>query len=314
MIQGACQTVNNSDIGGEFKSLLKTWEREYNIKDNLFDFLQPLSQEEIDRRKKAKDAEKFIIRKTITDPDTGKERNITAEDLQRYVKEFGADINRDNGKALINAVEDDDIERVKMIFALGGTANLLKRSDSAISKSKSIDMIKIMVQNHAVLTNDVFKNIVCDKDALEFCLKAGADCNFSSNLPIRNVSKGSWKSSTDIGESYYDGYELLLKYGSDTEKNGVNFIVKWAAEYCRLDIINDQLEKGCKSGFVAAIAWMGLSKKIYNPQTGVGDKELVKKTIDLLIENSLKYESDAYNQLVADIKRKTGSEPWFNKL
>ena len=311
---GACQTVNNSYIGGEFKSLLKSWERDYAIKDDLFDVLQPLSQEEIDRRKGAKDAERFIIKKTITDPDTGKERTITAADLQRYVKEFGADINRDNGKALNNAVEDDDIERVKMIFALGGTANLLKNSDSAIAKSKSLDMIKIMVQNHAVLTNEVFKNIVCDKDALEFCLKAGADCNFSSNLPIRNVSKGSWKSTTDIGESYYDGYELLLKYGSDTEKNGVNFIVKWAAEYCRLDIINDQLEKGCKNGFVSAIGWMGLSKKIYNPQTNVGDKELVKKTIDLLRENALKYEADAYNQLVADITRKTGSEPWFNKL
>lgn len=311
---GACQTVNNSDIGSQFVSLLKSMEKDYAIQDNLLDFLKPLSQEEIDIRKKSKDAEKFIIKKTILDPDTGKERAITAEDLQRYVKEFGADINRDNGKALINAVEDDDIERVKMIFALGGTANLLKKSESAISRSKNIEMIKILVKNHAVLTNEVFRNIVCDKDALEFCLKAGADCNFGSNLPIRNVCKGSWKSTNDIGESYYDGYELLLKYGTDTEKNGTNFIVKWAAEYCRLDIINDQLERGCKNGFVGAIAWIGLSKKIYNPQTGDGDKELVKKTINLLIENAIKYEADAYNQLVADIKRKTSSEPWFDKL
>ena len=120
---------------------------EYGISDNIWDILQPLSQDEIERRKKAKEAEKFIIKKTIPDPETGRERQITAEDLQRYVKEFGADINRDNGKALINAVEDDDIERVKMIFALGGTANLQKGSDSAIAKAKNMEMIKLLVQN-----------------------------------------------------------------------------------------------------------------------------------------------------------------------
>ncbi len=303
---GACQTVNNSYIGGEFKSLLKSWENEYEIEDSLFDILQPLSQEEIDRRKRAKDAERFIIKKTIPDPETGRERTITAADLQGYVKEFGADINRDNGKALTNAVEDNDIERVKMIFALGGTANLQKGSDSAIAKAKDMEMIKLLVSNHAILTGDVFNNIVCDEDALEFCLKAGADANFNSNLPIRKVCKGSWKSLTEVGESYFAGYQMLLKYGVKTEEAGKNFVVKWAAEYGRMDIINDQMTKGCKSGFVDAFAWMGHTRKLPN-----GD--LKKQVGQFLKENALKFESDEWKDMCEKLERR-GKKPWVDEI
>ena len=303
---GACQTVNNNYIGGEFKSLLRQWESEYDIKDNLWDILQPLSQDEIDRRKNAKEAEKSIIKKTISDPETGRERPITAADLQRYVKEFGADINRDNGKALINAVEDNDIERVKMIFALGGIANLQKGSDSAIAKAKDMEMIKLLVSNHAVLTGDVFNNIVCDEDALEFCLKAGADPNFNANLPIRKVCKGDWKSLTEIGQSYFAGYQMLLKYGVKTEEVGKNFVIKWAAEYGRMDIINDQMQKGCKSGFVDAFAWMGHTRKLPN-----GD--LKKQVGQFLKENAIKFEPNEWKDMCEKLERR-GKKPWVDEM
>ena len=303
---GACQTVNNNYIGGEFKSLLKQWENEYSISDSLFDILQPLSQDEIDRRKRAKDAERFIIKKTIPDSETGRERTITAADLQGYVKEFGADINKDNGKALINAVEDNDAERVKMIFALGGTPNLQKGADSAIAKAKDIEMIKLLVTNHAILTGDVFNNIVCDEDALEFCLKAGADANFNSNLPIRKVCKGTWRSLTEIGESYFAGYQMLLKYGVKTEEAGKNFVVKWAAEYGRMDIINDQMAKGCKTGFVDAFAWMGHTRKLPN-------EDLKKQVGQFLKENALKFEPNEWKDMCDKLERR-GKKPWVDEL
>jgi hypothetical protein len=303
---GACQTVNNNYIGGEFKSLLKQWENEYEISDSLLNILQPLSQDEIDRRKKAKDAERFIIKKTIPDPETGRERTITAADLQGYVKEFGADINKDSGKALINAVEDNDIERVKMIFLLGGTPNLQKGADSAIAKAKDMEMIKLLVTNHAILTGDVFNNVVCDEDALEFCLKAGADANFNSNLPIRKVCKGTWRSLTEIGESYFAGYQMLLKYGVKTEEAGKNFVVKWAAEYGRMDIINDQMTKGCKTGFVDAFAWMGHTRKLPN-------EDLKKQVGQFLKENALKFEPNEWKDMCDKLERR-GKKPWVDEL
>jgi len=303
---GACQTVNNNYIGGEFKSLLKQWENEYEISDSLLDILQPLSQDEIDRRKKAKDAERFIIKKTIPDPETGRERTITAADLQGYVKEFGADINKDSGKALINAVEDNDIERVKMIFLLGGTPNLQKGADSAIAKAKDMEMIKLLVTNHAILTGDVFNNVVCDEDALEFCLKAGADANFNSNLPIRKVCKGTWRSLTEIGESYFAGYQMLLKYGVKTEEAGKNFVVKWAAEYGRMDIINDQMSKGCRTGFVDAFAWMGHTRKLPN-------EDLKKQVGQFLKENALKFEPNEWKDMCDKLERR-GKKPWVDEM
>ena len=303
---GACQTVNNNDIGREFKSILKQWQEEYNLEANLWDIILPLSQEEIDRRKRAKDAERFIIKKTISDPETGRERPITAEDIRGYVREFGADVNKDNGKALVNAVEDDDYERVKTILQLGGSPNLLKGADSAIAKAKNMEIIKLLVSNHAVLTGDVFNNIVCDEDALEFCLKAGADANFNSNLPIRKVCKGTWRSLTDIGESYFAGYQMLLKYGVKTEEAGKNFVVKWAAEYGRMDIINDQMSKGCKTGFVDAFAWMGHTRKLPNDD--------LKKQVGLFLkENAINFEPNEWKDMCDKLER-GGKKPWVDEL
>ena len=303
---GACQTVNNNDIGREFKSILKQWQEEYNLQANLWDIILPLSQEEIDRRKRAKDAERFIIKKTISDPETGRERPITAEDIRGYVREFGADVNKDNGKALVNAVEDDDYERVKTILQLGGSPNLLKGADSAIAKAKNMEIIKLLVSNHAVLTGDVFNNIVCDEDALEFCLKAGADANFNSNLPIRKVCKGTWRSLTDIGESYFAGYQMLLKYGVKTEEAGKNFVVKWAAEYGRMDIINDQMSKGCRTGFVDAFAWMGHTRKLPNDD--------LKKQVGLFLkENAINFEPNEWKDMCDKLERR-GKKPWVDEM
>jgi hypothetical protein len=303
---GACQTVNNNDIGREFKSMLKEWKDEYNLSTYIWDILEPLSQEEIDRRKNAQLAEREIIKKTVTDPETRRERPITAEDIKRFVRESGADVNKDNGKALVNAVEDGDFERVKVILQLGGSPNLRKGSDSAIAKAKDMETIKLLVSNHAVLTGDVFNNIVCDEDALEFCLKAGADANFNSNLPIRKVCKGNWKSLSDTGESYFSGYQMLLKYGVKTEENGVNFVIKWAAEYGRMDIINDQMSKGCKTGFVEAFAWMGHTRKLPNDNS---KKELG----NFLKENAIKYESNEWNDMVEKLQRR-GKKPWVEEM
>jgi hypothetical protein len=303
---GACQTVNNNDIGREFKSMLKDWQSEYNINQELWDVLLPLSAEEIQRRKDAQLAEREIIKKTVTDPETRRERPITAEDIKRFVRESGADVNKDNGKALVNAVEDGDIERVRVILQLGGSPNLRKGSDSAIAKAKDMETIKLLVSNHAVLTGDVFNNIVCDEDALEFCLKAGADANFNSNLPIRKVAKGTWKSTSEVGESYFDGYLLLLKYGAKTEENGKNFVIKWAAEYGRMDIIQDQMKRGCKSGFVDAFAWMGHTRKLPND-------DLKKQVGQFLQENAIKFEANEWRDMCEKLERR-GKKPWVDEM
>lgn len=254
---GACQSMRNNGIGGRFKSILKEWQKEYDIQTDLFMALEPMTQEEIDRRQRAKIAEREIIRK-----------GITIEQIKQYVTEDGADINKDNSKALINAVEENDYEKAKLCLSLGASPNLAKGSDSAIAKAQNIDMIKLLVTYGSDMTGEVFNNILNDMEALEFCLKAGLDPNFSTSMPFRKVCKGSWVNKDDIGESYLEAFKLLVKYGGKlNDDRGRNMIVKYAADYGRIDILEYLRENGLDREFSdndwqEGINWLRHARKI----------------------------------------------------
>ena len=243
-------------VAGNFKSILKSWEREYNIDEDLWSYFKPMSEEEIEQRRRAKLAEREIVKK-----------GLTIEQIVKYVKEDGANINKDDGRALINAVEENDIEKVKVILELGGSPNLKKGADAAISKAQNLDMIKLLVSHGSEVTGDVFQNILDDLEALEFCLKEGIDPDFMNHFPVRRTCRGSWRSVDDMGESYLDAFKLLLKYGASiNDKRGRNMIVKWAAEFGRDDILEHLKEKGISQKFdeavwKEAIKWIDHSRK-----------------------------------------------------
>lgn len=270
----------DASISKSIKSTLKAWEKEYNIEEDLFSQLKPMSSEEIEKREKAKLAEREIVKK-----------GITIEQIKQYVTEDGADINKDNAKALINAVEEDDMEKVEYCLSLGASPNLAKESESAISRAKNLDMIKLLVSHGSDITNTVYKNILDKPDALEFCLKAGVDPNHDRNLPLRTACKGSWKSMNDIGESYFDSFKLLIKYGAKTinEFNRSTFL-KWTAEYNRMDILKWSKENGyfdnlgvipCGqtnrniSQYEDAIRWVGHARRM-----STEDKEALVKYLE----------------------------------
>ncbi len=226
----ACQTARNKNINN-FKKLLNDWEKKYNIGESLFDKLVPLSDEEIEQRKKAKEAERKIV-----------EKGITIDQIKEYVTVYGANINKDSCRALVNAVDEDDYDKTKYILSLGGDPNLLKDAASAISKAKDLRTIKLLVAFGANMQGDVFKNILDDIEAVNFCLKAGMDPNFANNRPFRDIIKGSYVDRNNIGESNLEVFKSLLKYGgrlySDT---GRNMFLNWALDYARFELI-DYLE------------------------------------------------------------------------
>lgn len=263
---GGCQSMRNNGIGGKFKSILKGWEEEYGIDTDLFMALEPMTEEEVEKRKKAKIAEREIVKK-----------GLTIDKIKQYVTEDGADINKDNSKALINSVEEDDYEKAKLCLSLGASPNLAKGSESAIAKAQNIDMIKLLVTYGSDITGEVFSNILHDMESLEFCLKAGLDPNFANSMPFRKVSKGSWKNKNEIGESYLDAFKLLLKYGGKiTDDRGRNTIIKWASEYKRIDMLQHLIDEGYASKFENkdwedGIKWLKHARKINEE-----DKEEVK--------------------------------------
>ncbi len=254
----ACHQKNDGNVADSFKSILSNFEEDSGIDIKIFDdCLKAMTPDEIQRRERAKIAEREIIRK-----------GISIDQIKQYVKEDGADINKDNAKALENAVEEGDVEKAKVCLELGASPNLRKGPDAPISKAKDLEMIKLLVTYGSDMTGDVFNQVMGQPDALEFCLKAGLDPSFNNFLPWRKVTKGSWRSVSDIGESYYEAFLLLLKYGAKTQDDrGRNMIVKWAAEYGRMDILNYLDESGISKNFQEkdykeAILWIAHSQKL----------------------------------------------------
>jgi len=269
----ACHLKDDAGYSSSIKSTLSKWQKEYDIKEDLFSQLKPMTEEEIRRRERAKLAEREIIKK-----------GLSIEQIKQYVREDGANINKDNCVALLHAVEENNHEKAKVILELGGSPNLRSKADAIINKAQDLDMIKLLVANGSELTGEVFNNICNDLEAVEYCLKQGLDPNFDNSLPIRRCCKGGWKSKDDIGEGYFDVFQLLVKYGARlADEGGRNMAIKWAAEYGRLNFIDYMISKGVKTGFKAALSWLNHSRKT---------PDNVKKTTVAYLEDKIKQYGD----------------------
>lgn len=273
----ACHAKNDGNVANDFKNILKKFEKEAGLEISIFDdCLKAMTPEEIQRREKAKIAEREIVKK-----------GITIDQIKQYVKEDGADINKDSAIALTNAVEEGDYEKVKLCLELGASPNLKKGSESPIAKAKDLEIIKLLVSYGSDITGEVFDNIQQDPEATEYCLKHGLDPNFAKHLAFRKVTKANWESQKNIGNSYFDTFLLLLKYGAKIfDDRGKNMILKWAAEYGRLDIMNYLDEKGLsddfkKSDYTEAILWLKHARKlpddIRDEVIDYLEREMVKK-------------------------------------
>lgn len=268
----ACHNKPDHNISGSIKGLLKKWEKDYEIDTDLFGELKPMTQEEIDKRQRAKIAEREIVKK-----------GLSIEQITRYVKEDGANINKDNCIALLNAVEENNIEKAKVVLDLGGNPNLRSKNDAIVNKAQTLDMIKLLVSNGSELTGEVFNNICNDIEAVEYCLKQGLDPNFDNSLPLRRSAKGSWKSIDDIGSGYFDVFKLLVKYGARFT-DARNMPLKWAAEYGRFDFIDYMIDElGLKTGFKSALTWIAHARKVPQP--------VKEKMIEYIKDKIEKYES-----------------------
>lgn len=250
----ACHIKDDGGFSSNIQSQLAAWEKQYNIDTNIYrDILLPLSGEELARRERAKVANREIVRK-----------GLTIEQIMKYVKEDSADINKDNGLCLQNAVEEDNLEKVKAILGLGASTSLKTGADAVISKAKNLDMIKLLVDHGSELTGEVFNGIANDVSAVEYCLNAGLNANFNNSLPIRRSCKGSWVDRNNYGSGYFEIFKLLIKHGAKlTDDRGRNMAVKWASEYGRIDFIEYMInESGVKTGFKEALGWISHSRKI----------------------------------------------------
>jgi hypothetical protein len=237
-VRAAHNRPDHSISTPEFKNILKKWEKDYNIDKDLWSFFLPMDGEEIRKRQKAKEANRQIV-----------VAGISKEKIIEYVTEYGADINKDNGKCLFNAVSEDNYEKVELILKLGGLPNLSKGKDAPISKATNLNMIKLLVDYGSEMTSDVFKSVVPDTEALDYCLKAGLDPLFSHNMPLRKCFEGNYlilnSSGTNTkkkGEPYWESFLMMMKYLERKDvvetlyfKGGM--ISKWASDFGRTECL-----------------------------------------------------------------------------
>lgn len=272
----ACHLKDDADFKNKIKSQLRDWQKEYNISTDLYnDILIPMTPEEIQKKERAKIANREIVKK-----------GISTEQIKKYVKEDGADINKDGCIALVHAVEENDLEKVKLILQLGGSPNLRTGPDAAISKASTLDMIKLLVANGSELTSEVFNGIVDDASAVEYCLKNGLDPNFGNSLPIRRACRGNFTDKNKESHGYFDVFKLLIDYGAKlTDERGKNVALKWAAEYGRIEFIEYMIkERNIRSGFKEALDWINHGRKMTD--------EAKAKMQEYLKDKIEKYESE----------------------
>jgi hypothetical protein len=262
----ACHNRRDTSVNtNRFKEILKEYENIYNINVDLWSLLKPMDKEEIERREKSK-----IANRKIT------EKGISIEQINKYVKEDGADINNENGKCLENAIEEDDIEKVETILKLGALTTLKKKEEGPLLKAKGIDMIKLLVSYGAEMNGRIFSNVINSVSALQFCLSAGLDPNFESSLPLRASYKGTWNQEKarkgDGGESYYDSFLLLMEYIKKTSywkellDGKGSQIIKWAADYGRIECLDYFKKEGLfdkisDSDMDDIFTWVKISRK-----------------------------------------------------
>lgn len=258
----ACHNRRDTSVDTtKFKDILKSYENDHNIDIDLWSLLKPMTSEEIERKERAKIANRKII-----------QPGLTLEEITKLIKDDNADINKDNGKCLENAVDENDILKVEGILKLGALTTLKKKEEGPLLRAKGIDMIKLLVSYGAEMNGEIFKNVVNVVEPLQFCLSAGLDPNFGQSLPLRACYKGTWVKVDNVGESYYEPFLLLMEYIKKTNLwkdllNGKgNQIIKWAAEYGRIECLEyfkdaGLFEKIIDGDWDDIFIWIKISRK-----------------------------------------------------
>lgn len=310
----AAHNKTDGNVSSSFINIMKKWGEEYGINDAalakakqlgasnsdiekygpVFCLFRPITSEQLEFRRKSREAEIEIVK-------PGK----TKEQIEEYVKKWGANINHQDRTtklcALDHAVREDDVEKAKVIISLGGTPNLrTDKKEAIINGAKSLDMVKLLVENQSIMTPQCYETISSDVKAVEYLLDNNVDPNFENSLPVRRSCKGSfddrnYSRTGDKGEPYIDTLKLLIERGVKlSDARGRIMILKWASEYGRGEILQICDEMGIDFGWIAAYTWANNSMKL-------NSKDL-KEFAPLIIPYIEKYEGEQWKALSNDKK------------
>jgi hypothetical protein len=287
----ACHLKNDAGASGTFQGIFNKFEAELGLKKGfIWEGLVPMTNEEIDEKKRRIIANREVVKK-----------GLTIEQLRKYIVEDGADVNAGNGAALDNAVSEDSSEKVEFLLDYGASANLRSRQEATVNKVKSFDILKLLISKGADITPQVFKSLVEDENAVRFCLDNGLDPNFEDNMPLRLAVKNGKLNLVKMLEEY--------NVSSDNRRQ---MNTKHAAEYQKWDVLEYFISKGGSyvEGFENVLKWVGHTQKIEPVTKKLEVLDRLQKYIDdglvKVGENGYKVGSNR-NATLKDVLDKYGS-------
>lgn len=299
----ACHLKDDAGYSSQFQSLLKQWEKEYGLQD-LWSHFKPLSDKEVEEKRRRVVANREIVKK-----------GLTMDQIKKYLVEDGADVNAGKGQALDNAVAEGNIEKVKYLLDFGASPNLRTKQEATINKiadlagkgedidtessKKAFAILKLMLNAGAELTALVFKGMLGDYEAVQFCLDNGLNPNFEDGLAVRLAVK----------KGLYNILKLLVERGSTMGKRGLN--IAWAYESGNKDIVDYLVNSGNSDGFERSMDWIGHSPKL-NAKQIIETLKDMQKMID---DGKVKPRQDKYRiNIKGDSRRDVSYEDVVEKF
>jgi hypothetical protein len=245
----ACHLKNDADAASTYLNIFAKFEKDLGLEKGFINSgLVPMSPADVDLKKRRNIANREVVKK-----------GLTLEQIKKYIVEDGADVNIKNGEALDNAIQENDIEKAKLLLDYGASPNLRGRGDNSVNKTTSFEMLTLLIKYGAELTIHVLKPLVKDFDAVKFCLDNGLDPKSENDGLIRLVIN-----SNNTEDVILKTIKLLQDHGSSLDSsrglNLKNIIIK------NLWVIADYyIENGYVDKYEEIFKWIptyiGLSKE-----------------------------------------------------
>jgi len=166
-----------------------------------FSVLAPITQEELSLLNRTRDITKIIIQK-----------NISLDDI-KFCVEGGVDINRSQGQALKNAIEEKHTEKITYLLEHGANIKLLQR----------IELTKLIKLSMPTDTNDIPAKIALIKNILN------ADSTFEDYAMLNAVTEWSLNNNNfNFFKSIADYYNASSFSTEDIKKELTHMIEKFS--------------------------------------------------------------------------------------
>jgi len=246
----ACHLKNDAGAASTYMSIFNRFEKELGLEKGFINSgLVPMSAADVDLKKRRNTANREIVKK-----------GLSLEQIKKYIMEDGADVNIKNGEALDNAVQENDIEKVKLLLDYGASPNLRSRSEASVNKATTFEMLTLLIKYGTELTIHVLKPLLKDYKAVVFCIENGLDPRSENDGLVRLAVN-----STDTEENTLKVVKLLHAHGASLDSNRClnlkNLIVKefWS-------IIDFFIENGYKNNYEIVFklipSYIGIKKEV----------------------------------------------------